>query len=126
MPMNLLLRCTDVKQTKDFYSTILRFDISDTAEGTCTAVKEGGGLIFTEADLWNAVPALTGTIYFLLSDLDAYYSQIKQVADVRWPLQEMSYGTREFGIVDCNGYALAFADRKFVASAGTQTTRQPG
>jgi len=29
----------------------------------------------------------------------------------RWPIEDMSYGTREFGIEDCNGYILAFARR---------------
>lgn len=51
------------------------------------------------------------TIYFFLPDVDAYYDAVKDKAIVRWPLENMSYGTREFGVKDCNGYTLAFARR---------------
>jgi len=41
-------------------------------------------------------------------DVDAYYATVKDAASVAWPLQDMPYGSREFGVVDCNGYHLAF------------------
>src|SRR4051812_22224705 len=101
MTMNLLLKCWDIPETKAFYSDILQFDVCDTAEATCTVRKSGGTIVFTSGDLWEGPPHCTGTIYFFVSELDAYYAAIKDKAIVRWPLQNMSYGIREFGITDC-------------------------
>ena len=112
MSMNLLLKCVSIDQTRAFYSEILGFDVSDSAEGTCTARKAGGTIMFADADLWQGPPHCTGTIYFFLDGVDAYYEKVKDKAIVRWPLQDMSYGTREFGVSDCNKYTLAFAQRR--------------
>ena len=46
-----------------------------------------------------------------IDDVDAYYESIKEKVSILWPLQDMSYGTREFGIKDCDGYNLAFAHK---------------
>jgi uncharacterized glyoxalase superfamily protein PhnB len=111
MALTLLLKCTQLQETKAYYSGILEFEVSDTPERTCTVTKGGGSIIFTADDLWAGTPHCTGTIYFFLPDVDTYYDAIKNKALVEWPLQNMSYGTREFGVKDCNGYILAFARR---------------
>lgn len=116
MAMHLLLRCTNLQKTRDFYANVLGFEVTDSADGTCTVRKDQGTIVFTEADLWNGAPALTGTIYFFLADVDDYHDRIRHAVDIQWPLQEMHYGTREFGIVDCNGYHLAFAQDRSKAS----------
>lgn len=112
MSLNLLLKCYSVEESKAFYSEILGFDVSDSAEGTCTVQKEGGSIIFSDANLWQGPPRCTGTIYFFLSDVDGYFEQVKDKAIVRWPLENTSYGTREFAVKDCNEYTLAFAQRE--------------
>lgn len=109
MAMNLLLKCSDEKETKSFYSNVLGFDVTDSAEETCTVQKAGGAIIFSSGGNLGAEPAMTGTIYFFVHQVDDYFEEIKDKVDVQWPLQNMSYGTREFGIKDCNGYYLAFA-----------------
>ena len=43
------------------------------------------------------------------------YGGIK--ADVVWPIADMEYGTREFGIRDPDGYVLAFAEQRGNRSA---------
>jgi uncharacterized glyoxalase superfamily protein PhnB len=43
--------------------------------------------------------------------VDEYFEAVKDRAIVRWPLEDMSYGTREFAVKDCNGYTLAFAKK---------------
>ncbi|MEC5400109.1 VOC family protein [Uliginosibacterium sp. H1] len=108
MSLTILLRCHDVEQTRAFYRSRLGFDLSDTAEGTLTAVLHGGALVFTPADLWGAAPGFTGTIYLAVPALDDYYATVKDGVSLAWPLQDMPYGSREFGIRDCNGYYLAF------------------
>ena len=109
MALKLLLKCNNIEETKVFYAEILGFNVSDSAEGTCTVEKDGGAIIFTEENLWSGYPKCTGTIYFFLPDVDAYYESVKERAIVRWPPEDMPYGIREFGIKDCNEYTLAFA-----------------
>lgn len=117
MTMNLLLKCNDLDETKAFYTNILEFAVSDGAEGTCTVKNEAGTIIFSEANLWEGNPGLTGTIYFFLSEVSKYYETVKDKAIIRWPLQDMPYGTQEFAVNDCNGYTLAFAHSKSSGSA---------
>ena len=71
----------------------------------------GRTIIFTREDLWEGQSHCTGTIYFFVPNVDEYYNAIEDEAIVQWPLQTMSYGTREFAVRDCNGYTLAFAQR---------------
>ncbi len=65
-------------------------------------------LIFTEQDLWAAPVACSGILYLAIADVARYHEQVRDKAEIAWPLQEMDYGSREFGIRDCNGYTLAF------------------
>ncbi len=106
MSLTLLLRTSDLKETREFYESVLGFNAFDTAEGTLTVEKQGGKLIFTE--FFGAPDGFSGTIYFTVSDADGYFTSIQDKVDVSWPIQDMSYGSREFGIKDCNGYHLAF------------------
>ncbi|GJL53314.1 MAG: hypothetical protein NPIRA02_04460 [Nitrospirales bacterium] len=112
MPLYLLLKCHNIEETKAFYSEILEFNVSESPEDTCTVEREDGIIIFTEENLWSGYPKCTGMIYFFLADVDSYYEEIKDKAIVRWPLEDMPYGAREFGIKDCNEYTLAFAQRR--------------
>jgi uncharacterized glyoxalase superfamily protein PhnB len=109
MPIHPLLRCKNIKQTKNFYAEVLGFEASDGAEGSCTAAKEDCTLVFTESDLWAHAPHMSGTIYCFVRDVQEYYARMKDAVTLAWPLERMPYGIEEFGIVDCNGYTLAFA-----------------
>ncbi len=110
--MNLLLRCTDREATRAYYRDVLGFQVADGPEGSISATLEGGTLVFTEADLWDGPPRCTGTVYFFVPDLDAVFSRVQGRAELLWPPQVMSYGTREFAVRDCDGYVIAFAQRR--------------
>ncbi|SFI38755.1 VOC family protein [Planctomicrobium piriforme] len=58
----------------------------------------------------GSTPQFTGTFYLSMFDVDEFYEQIRDRADVVWPLQTMPMGQREFGIRDPDGYVLAFAE----------------
>ena len=110
--MNLLLRCRDVAETRAFYTERLGFEVWDSAEGTCSVRPAGRSestLIFAAADNLGEGPQMSGTVYFFVDDVSAFYGSVKDAVTIVWPLQKMSYGTLEFGIVDCNGYYVAFA-----------------
>ena len=79
------------------------------AEGTVSAQLSDGTLIFSPANNLGKKSNMSGTVYFFIDDVESYYEMVRDRTDVQWPLQDMSYGTREFGIRDCNGYYLAFA-----------------
>ncbi|TJZ65380.1 VOC family protein [Chitiniphilus eburneus] len=108
MSLNLLLRCHDLEATRRFYQEALGFQAQATATGTLTVEHDGNSLIFTTEDLWGKPPGFSGTIYFTLADVDGYFAGIKDRVVIAWPVQNMPYGSREFGIEDCNGYYLAF------------------
>jgi predicted enzyme related to lactoylglutathione lyase len=105
--LTLLLRCSNLEETRTFYQSVLDFNVTDAA-GTITVEKHGGKLIFTTQDLWENQPAFSGTIYFTVPDADGFFCSVKDKVNVAWPIQDMPYGSREFGIKDCNGYYLAF------------------
>lgn len=108
MPLSALLRCLNLDRTRDFYRGALGFDVREGPERTLTAARHGATLVFTAEDIWRGAIGFSGTLYFAEPDLDAYFATIKDAVEVAWPIQDMAYGSREFGIRDCNGYHLAF------------------
>ena len=54
-------------------------------------------------------PQLTGSLYFRVDDADTLWEQMKDKAKVSYPLQDFGYGTKEFALVDPNGYLIQFA-----------------
>ncbi|GAB2473828.1 hypothetical protein GCM10027082_26500 [Comamonas humi] len=108
MPLTVLLRCRDLEETRRFYQSVLGFGVRDTAEGTLSAEHSGSVLIFTASDLWGSPLAFSGTFYFSVPDVDGYFASVQDRATIAWPVQDMPYGSREFGVKDCNGYHLAF------------------
>ncbi|MCJ1882741.1 VOC family protein [Pseudomonas nitroreducens] len=109
MPLTLLLRCHDLDLTREHYRDVLGFAVTDSAEGTLTVQLEDCRLLFTAQDLWGSEAGCSGTLYLQLADIQRYYDAVKEQAQIAWPLQDMPYGSREFGVRDCNGYHLAFA-----------------
>ena len=95
MPISVLLYAHDLAQTRAFYHSVLGFTVSGGAEGVLVAEHQGGKLLFSPHDLWKKAAA-------------GCSATVKDAASVAWPLQDMPYGSREFGVVDCNGYHLAF------------------
>ena len=105
-----LLRVRDLDETIEFYSNVLGFELcwreGDTASLRCGAV---GLMVSTGSNLGDE-PRLSGTLYFYPDDVEEMWGRLRSRVPVEWPLERMSYGTREFGIRDCNGYILAFAE----------------
>ena len=64
MSMSVLLRCDDLKATREFYHSALGFDTQNSADRTLTVHRYGGKMVFTQQDLWRGWAACTGTFYF--------------------------------------------------------------
>ena len=122
MSLTILLHCNDLKATREFYESTLGFTMGETAEGTITAEKEGAKLLFTEQNLWGGAPSCTGTLYITIRDIDTFYDSVRDAAPMAWELQDMPYGSREFGIKDCNGYLIAF--QQYGGSAASTPTSE--
>ncbi|MEW9682934.1 VOC family protein [Pseudomonas sp. TE50-2] len=111
MPVTPLLRCSDLEATRRHYRDVLQFTVTDTAQSTLTVQLHDCSLLFTEQDLWRQAPGCAGTFYLVIEDVEGYYAKVREQADIAWPLQDTAYGSREFGVRDCNGYYLAFSQR---------------
>ena len=112
MSLTLLLRCNEISTTRQFYRDVLGFQVTHTAQDTLTAEYSGARLVFTASDFWQSTPFFSGTIYFEVEDLETFYASVEGSPNISWALQDMPYGSREFGIKDCNGYFLAFRQKK--------------
>lgn len=109
MPLTTLLRCNDLAGTASFYRDVLGFTVVESAESTITVSLEDCRLTFTEADIWGSPVGFSGTLYFAIGEVDRYWQSLQDQVEFAWPLQDLPYGSREFGLRDCNGYYLAFA-----------------
>ncbi len=113
MPINMSLQCKSLAQTQAFYKDVLDFDVFEGEMQTATVRYADCSLIFFQRPD-DVDPQLTGTAYLFIPDVDSYYELVKNRVELEWPLQDMSYGTREFAVKDCNGYRLAFAQDRTV------------
>ncbi|MFJ9990482.1 VOC family protein [Pseudomonas putida] len=112
MPLSPLLRCNDLQKTREHYRETLGFEVADSQQATLTVHLDDNRILFTEQDLWGHSPHCTGTFYFVIADVDGYFERVREKADIAWPLQDMPYGSLEFGVRDCNGYFLAFTQAR--------------
>ncbi len=104
-----VLSVPDVAQAVAFYSH-LGFKVAKQMEGW--AIMSHGDVQVMFA-LPNALmpydkPQLTGSLYFRVDDAAGLWQQLKDTVKVSYPLEDFSYGMREFAIVDPNGYLLQF------------------
>lgn len=53
-------------------------------------------------------PVCTGSYYFYTDEVDLWWNELKDNVTVEYPLDDYSYGMREFAIRDLNGYLLQF------------------
>jgi uncharacterized glyoxalase superfamily protein PhnB len=110
-----VLRAADMPRAIDFYTRILGFQIcwhSPNDGGGENAMLRAGAtelLLSTGAHLGGR-PAFTGTLYFHMDGVREFYDRVKEQVEIVWPLEEMEYGLREFGLHDCDGYTLAFSE----------------
>jgi uncharacterized glyoxalase superfamily protein PhnB len=107
-----LLWTPDVKATITFYTDILGFtcDAHDEEIGWASLSRDAVTLMVSRPNAhfdFNG-PVFTGSFYFSTEDARACWEQVKDKAKVCYPLEEFSWGMREFAIYDNNGYLLQF------------------
>lgn len=107
-----LLRTHKLKETADWYVTVLGFACTDFVPewGYARVQLEG-------ADIMLATPnehepfdkaTFTGSFYINTDNAEGWWEKLKDKCRICYPLETFDYGMKEFGIYDINGYLLQF------------------
>lgn len=108
-----MLETKNLKQTIEFYTQVLGFEcrgVYPNEEEMCWASLWNGDFEIAFSAL-NAhknfnKPTLTGSIYLYTENVEELWQNLKERVEIVYPIEDMNYGMREFGIKDCNGYVL--------------------
>jgi hypothetical protein len=102
----------DLARTEAFYAG-LGFATYRLPGGRLEVARDGVRLLFyTDPPRGTpTAPALSGTIYAFAGSVDALAAEWRDAVAFLWGPELMPYGLYELGIVDPDGYHLAFAER---------------
>jgi uncharacterized glyoxalase superfamily protein PhnB len=114
-----MLWVTDMKKTIEFYTNTLGF--------TCTGLEQDCWAILRrdEVEIMLATmnehsnlkePAFSGSLYVSTDDVEKSWSELKDKAQIEYPIETFDYGMREFAIRDCNGYIIQFGQAQRTSS----------
>lgn len=118
-----MLEVRDLTETIAFYRDKLGFELlatmgEDPSQPTwCHLRRDDVGLMFTwspphdhdDDDDHSHEPALGGSLYFTVADVDALHEEWKSKVDnFDWAPETQEYGMRDMGLVDPNGFLLIF------------------
>ena len=119
---NLVVR--DIARSTAFYRDVLGFEIKQTvpdAEPFVFVWLERDGIQVFLNDARTAAhdyPEIastpfggTATIFFVITEVDAYHALVAPKAKVVMALKTQFYGMREFAITDPDGHTITFAER---------------
>jgi uncharacterized protein YjbI with pentapeptide repeats len=112
-----VLRVTDLQRSIDWYTGVVGMELlwrkpQDGGGETCMLREGPVTLMLSTGSHLGGAPAFTGTLYINMADATAHYERVRAGADIVWPLEDMDYGTTEFGIRDPDGYVIAFATQR--------------
>ena len=110
------LRYDDAKAAIDFLERAFGFNrkaVMETDDGSIghAELTSGRGMVMlgTSGVGDKQFETAHSSIYVIVADPDALYERAKAAgAEISRELQDMDYGSREFAVVDCNGYHVAF------------------
>jgi uncharacterized glyoxalase superfamily protein PhnB len=105
-----MLSVKDLDEAMRFYRDQLGFACVKRAPGWACLKRDAVEIMLALPNQHEPFDRLqfTGSFYFRLDDVDAFWNQIKDRATVVYPLENFPYGMREFAIRDNTGYLLQF------------------
>ena len=119
---NLLVR--DVKKSTEFYRDLLGFTMGETVpdkepfvfvwmkrDDVSVFINDIKAAAHDYPETVNMPPGGTNTMFFIISEVDAYHALVAPKAKVIMPLKTQFYGMREFAVADPDGHIITFAER---------------
>jgi len=110
--MNPRLNTKDIKGTLEYYTELLDFecDSQDEQEGWVSVSRDGVNITFSVPGPQEVSDSasFSGSVYIHADDVDTIWERIKGRVKICYPLESFTFGNREFGIYDNNGYLLRF------------------
>ena len=105
-----MLWVSDIEETIAFYRDVLGFDCSSRMEGWACLVNHEVELMISLPNRHEPIDKLsfTGSFYFQPDNVDGLWEELKNKVPVVYPIENFSYGMREFAIRDNSGYILQF------------------
>jgi uncharacterized glyoxalase superfamily protein PhnB len=106
-----ILWTKDLSETVRFYEEVLGFSSQSNFPNFVSLSKNDVRIMFVlrvdEPDeSW--APALTGSIYLFMENVDECWGQVKNKAIIKSAIADRPYSMRDFCILDNNGYELVF------------------
>ena len=110
-----VLKVRDLEETIDFYIRHFGFSLcwraANDGSGENGMVQLGDiSILFSTGAHLGSEPQFSGSIYIDMVGVEEFYEKVKDAVPIVWPLETMDYGSKEFGVRDCNGYTLAFSE----------------
>ena len=119
---NLLVR--DIDRSTAFYRDVLGFTVRQTVpdaapfvfvwlerDGVPVFLNDPKAVAHDLPDAASRTPGGTATLFFVMTDVDAYHAQVAPHTEILMPLKTQFYGMREFAVADPDGHILTFAQR---------------
>ncbi|MGH7597891.1 MAG: VOC family protein [bacterium] len=107
-----MLYTTNLKESVEFYTTLLGFQCDSMSEdwGWASVKRDSVAIMLAlpNAHIPFDKPTFTGSLYLYADDVDALWQQLHDKVKVCYPIENFEYGMREFAIYDNNGYLLQF------------------
>ena len=112
-----MMESDDMKDTIDFYTQTLGFQVHDIGENEtgifwCSLFRDDAEIMFTDRNVHSKEKKATfnGVLYFYPDSVDTLWEELKDKVQVEWKPQDFGYGMYDFAIRDNNGFILAFGE----------------
>lgn len=107
-----ILETHDLAATISFYTTILGFQLEafDEAAGWANVQHGNIAIMFSKPNehIYHPKSVMSGSLYLYTTEVNKVWQQVKDHAQICYPIEDFDYGMREFGIFDNNGYLIKF------------------
>ena len=100
----------DIEQIIAFCRDVLGFACTNQMKGWACLANHRVGLTISLPNQHEPLdkPQFTGSFYFHPNDVDGLWERLKDKVPIVYPIENFSYGMREFAIRDNSGYILQF------------------
>lgn len=107
-----MLWTKEIAESIKFYTKTLHFNLNthDEELGWASLSKDDAEIMLSlpNAHVAFKQPEFTGSFYIRTAEVEQLWEAVKEQAKICYPLEDFSYGMREFAIYDNNGYLLQF------------------